>query len=66
MGYRCLPFVHTEVTGVENLTGVVCTPWPLKFLYAKGVVAWMSGYSAGRRHFRFAEVVLYKLAEKPS
>ena len=24
------------------------------------MVAWMSGYSAGRRHFRFAKVVLYK------
>ena len=34
--------------------------WPLKFLYGKGVVAWMRGFSAGRRHFRFAKVALYK------
>ena len=53
-------FTRRSQIEVENLTGVVWTPWPLKFLYAKDVVAWMSGYSAGGRHFRFAKVALYK------
>ena len=39
-------------------------PWPSKFLYGKGVVAWMSGYSAGIRHFRFAKVRMPRLLNR--
>ena len=34
---------------VENLSGKVWTPRPAKFLFGKGVVAWMLGYSTGKR-----------------
>ena len=45
---------------VENLNGKV---WPAKFLNGKGVVAWMRGYSAGKRHFGLNNVALYALAD---
>ena len=38
-------------------------PYPSKFFYGKGLVAWMSGNSAGRRHFGFAQVALCALAD---
>ena len=36
-------------TTVKHLRGKVWTPWPAKFLYSKGVVAWMRGCSAAKR-----------------
>ena len=34
---------------VENLNSRVWTPWPAKFLYGKGVVTCMRGFSVGKR-----------------
>ena len=36
---------------VKNLSGKVWTPWLAKFLYSKGVVAWMRSYSAAKREY---------------
>ena len=36
-------------TTVKHLKGKVWTPWLAKFLYSKGLVAWMRGCSAAKR-----------------
>ena len=36
---------------VKNWSGKVWTPWLAKFLYSKGVVAWMRSYSAAKREY---------------
>ena len=36
---------------VKDLSSMVWTPWLAKFLYSKGVVAWMRSYSAAKREY---------------